>query len=377
MRVDILSDVPVSPNLACANSASCCAYPFPALLADGSVACLYRKGTTKHSYDGILVMQTSRDQGATWGAQTVLFDGVDRKPRETAGTAGLCQTRDGDLLVLFDVVEGLERYVYRFDEAGDKCPLRVYAKRSVDNGRSWSDDTLLSISGLAKAGIIARPFILGDGTVFAPIEYETPTGAIGSAAAFSEDDGLTFEPPVICAADPDGALSLCDARYCLLPDGRILLLLWTFMQENEETIEVRRCFSEDNGRTWTEPVSTGFIGQITTPLALATGEVIAVSNCRLPPEGIRLWYSPDGGCTWDAADSLQMWDAEASRVLAQPVAERPEQKQNEGVWEALARFSFGTPDLLQLPDGSILMTYYATEKGVSHIRACRFLLHVG
>ena len=44
----------------------------------------------------------------------------------------------------------------------------------------------------------------------------------------------------------------------------------------------------------------------------------------------------------------------------------------ENVWDALAVFSFGTPDLALLDDGSILLTYYATADGIIHVRACRF-----
>ena len=39
------------------------------------------------------------------------------------------------------------------------------------------------------------------------------------------------------------------------------------------------------------------------------------------------------------------------------------------------RFTFGTPDLLSLPDGSIILIYYATIEGVTGVRACRFLVH--
>ena len=36
------------------------------------------------------------------------------------------------------------------------------------------------------------------------------------------------------------------------------------------------------------------------------------------------------------------------------------------------KFTFGTPNLNLLPDGSVLLTYYASINDTNHRRACRF-----
>jgi hypothetical protein len=46
-----------------------------------------------------------------------------------------------------------------------------------------------------------------------------------------------------------------------------------------------------------------------------------------------------------------------------------------GVWDALPAFTFGTPDLTLLPDGTVLLTYYAETDGPAQVRACRFAVH--
>ena len=100
------------------------------------------------------------------------------------------------------------------------------------------------------------------------------------------------------------------------------------------------------------------------------------STCAYPqsPEGIRLFLSEDGGRTWDKKYSLQMWDVRNNRMLGKPIANNVTDFRNRGVWEALEQFTFGTPDLVELDDGSILLTYYATVDNVIHVRACRFRL---
>ena len=372
MNVNIISDRAVSPNLAARDEGTCCAYPLSALLNDGTVAVVYRSGATTHSHDGVLMIQTSADHGASWDEPRVVFDGTVLDPSQTAVTGGLVQTPNGALLAVFGVVEGLEPGVYMFSDEGLPLRREILISRSEDAGQTWSAAEPFATPGIPRAGIVSSPFLSAAGEVCVLLEFQNSAGAQCTAMMFSGDDGETFGDPVVVAEDPLGKLSLCDARATVLPDERILVLLWTFRQEDEQTIEVHRTFSPDHGRTWTTPQSIGMVGQITPPLALPSGEVIALSNVRIPPEGIQLWHSPDGGENWDSERRVQMWDLAEGRMLGKEVG--PAQPAGSGapVWDELQRFSFGTPDLGRLGDGTILMTYYATVDSIIHVRACRF-----
>ena len=76
-----------------------CSYPLSTLLDDGSIVCVYRQGTTKHSSDGILLMQVSHDNGKTWNSPKIVFDGQKLEPRQTAEIGGPCQNTEGSLLI--------------------------------------------------------------------------------------------------------------------------------------------------------------------------------------------------------------------------------------------------------------------------------------
>ena len=372
MDIKIVSDLAVSPNLAAADDGVCCAYPLSALLDDGTVALVYRSGETKHSHDGVLMTQTSADQGASWGEPRVVFDGTVLDPNRTAVTGGLVQTPNGALLTVFGVVEGLEPGVYMFSDEGLPLPRKILLSRSEDTGQTWSAAEVFATPGIPRAGIVSRPFLSAAGEVCVLLEFQNSAGAQSTAMMFSSDDGQTFGDPIVVAEDPEGKLSLCDARATVLPDGRILVLLWTFRQEDEQTIEVHRTFSSDHGRTWSAPQSIGMVGQITPPLALPSGAAIALSNVRVPPEGIQLWHSADGGENWDSERRVQMWDLGEGRMLGQAISPAQPAGPGASVWDELQRFSFGTPDLVSLNDGTILMTYYATVDDFIHVRACRF-----
>jgi len=372
MRVDILYDRPISPNFAAGEGGTMAAFPQAALLAGGRVACVYRRGTTKHSHDGVFVLQTSDDLGLTWSEPRVIYNGLGARPAQTVVSGGICQTPAGALLATFSTVEGLQPGEYMFSAAGMALPRWVFVTRSADGGQTWMPAQKLDTAAFPTVGITTKPFALPNGEIFAPVEVGTRLGVQSTAAAISSDDGCSFGPLITCADDATGTLSLCDARFTALPDGRLLMLLWTFRKDNEETIHVRRSYSSDYGRTWTSPAATTILSQITVPLALPSGAVIAVGNFRLPPQGSRLWYSTDAGATWDADHPIQMWDALEERIVGRPIDPRPLDADKGRLWEALGGFTFGTPDLVLLPDGSVLLTYYATVKGIVGARACRF-----
>ncbi len=372
MRVEILFDTAVSPNLAAQDISETCAFPLSTVFTDGSVGCVYRSGSSKHSHDGVLVMQKSQDGGVTWAKASIIFDGRSLDPVQTVLASGLCQTQEGSILVVFSAVEGLRPGVYMFSGEGRSLNRKMSALISRDTGETWESPVPICVPTLSRFGLASKPFTLPDGVICLPLEYRAPSGPNSTTMMFSEDHGASFGPPITVALDPDAQLNLCDARFDRLPDGRLITLLWTFLQENEQTIDVHQAFSSDNGRTWTPAESIGFVGQITAPLAMPTGEVIAVSNYRLSPQGIRLWLSSDGGRQWDIESPIQMWDAARSRLLGEPIEASLPVSEDEGVWEALQTFTFGTPDLLSLQDGSLLMTYYGTVNHITHIRACRF-----
>lgn len=374
MRVEILSDQPVSPNYLQHNRSVACAYPSSTTLTNRGVACVYRQGTSKHSPDGVLLMQTSPDGGACWSEPQVVFDGRHLNPAKTVESGGICSTRNGTLLATFGVVEGLAAGVYVFSEQGMALRRETCVTRSEDGGASWAGTRCLDVTAFRNAGITAKPFVVSNTQICVPVEVQTDRGPMGTALTFSQDDGRSFESLAVCAADSTGRLNLCDARFTTLRNGHILMLLWTFLQENEKTIEVHQSVSSDGGRTWPTPQPTAISGQIAAPLWLSSGVLIVASNYRHTPEGIRLWMSFDEGRRWDSEPPIQMWDLRKSCVLGTPAPAKGFAAKDENVWEALDRFTFGTPDLLELEDGSILLTYYGTIDGITHVRACRFRL---
>jgi hypothetical protein len=369
--IEALWDVQLSPESTAARPPVACAYPQTAICDDGTVVCCYRTGTTKHSADGALAMQSSEDGGRTWSTPQVIFDGTALVPPRTVVSGGICALPGDHLLSTFGAVLELSEQTYVFGEEGQSLDRAVCFSISDDRGRTWSPPEDLDISELPRAGVTTKPLVLTDGTIGIPLEIRTHHGVQGTALlrAGGLDSVGQSGTPTVCAADATGTLNLCDARFAVLETGELLMLLWTFRERAEETINVRQCLSQDHGRTWSTPMETLIEGQVSVPLALSSGLVVAASNQRTPPAGIMLWISRDHGRSWEP-DPVMVWDEGAGRISARPVRLGESSSSQGGVWEALQTFTFGTPDLVRVADDRILMTYYATRDDVAHVRAC-------
>ena len=371
-RVELLWDRPVSPNLVAADATIACAYARATQLDDGRIVCVYRRGKTKHSHDGRLVMQSSSNGGQSWSEPETLFERIESSPTETVVTGGICAIGKEKLLATVGTMVDLDPESYMFSDEAADLQRRVYTLVSDDAGKSWTDAVALDTRPYRRAGITANPMVLPEGTIGIPLEVTTQVGVQATVMTFGRETNgqWAFEPLVPCAVDATGAHNLCDAQFTTLENGHVLTLLWTFRQQDEETIDAHQSVSANAGRTWTSPQPTGIQGQITVPLALSSDVVIAVSNYRRSPPGIYLWMSRDGASSWETSP-VRIWDESAKKLTAEATEIATPTSEDVGVWEQLQLFTFGTPGLHKLPDATVLMTYYATIDEIIHIRACR------
>ena len=170
-RVKILHDLPVSPNLPAHDRSNVCDLPSLSLLTDGRVMIVYRRGATKHSHDGVFVIQSTSDGGQSWSEPRVAFDGREMDPNLAATTGGICQASDGTLVFPFFVVEGLKLGVGMFDEVGFKLPRKIFISLSHDAGDTWSIPEPYAYPDMPLSAITEKPFVLPDGEIFTgPVE---------------------------------------------------------------------------------------------------------------------------------------------------------------------------------------------------------------
>ena len=372
MEVEILHDVAVSENVKAGAKVECCSYGHMSRLGDGSICVTYRRGETKHSYDGTIAAQVSRDNGLTWGEPVTVFDFLGSDPVEGCMEGNASAAGDGSLtcIVTTTVVTAEDSYI--FSEEGFEQDRRYYKCHS-DDGIEWSSAERLGHLTAHRFGMSGIGFLAKNGRMFfSGAVPSATTGMRVSVGLFSDDNGKTLGEPFEVVTDSARVVNYDDPNFTVFPDGTVVGLFWTFREGDEATVEVHRCVSEDNGSTWSKPVGVGMLGQIAVPLALDDNRMLVASNFRQRPDGIRLWLSNDRGLSF--GDPIQMWDDGQGKMLGEPVARSAQRTRNDGVWDELQRFRFGTPDVMRLDDGTFLLSYYGTVDEVIHMRVCRFVV---
>ena len=324
------------------------------------------------------MVQRSTDAGRTWSVPVTIYDGMGLSVPESVHAGTVCQAQDGTVLAMFTAVDVKHADDYIFSEVGRQLDHRFYVASSGDHGRTWARPHLHVIQNTPSLRYInSRPLALSDGDLIVPIEVTTASKQQAvMVSRYSSSTGI-FEPAFSCADDPTGHLSFGDPKLVRLPDGRVLLWLWAFVNATEETVQAHTCVSNDNGHTWSKPSPTELCCQNSALLSLADGRVVVAGNVRMPPEGIRLWCSSDAGKSWDTQVTLQMWDARKHEMIGEVMsAAGPSGKDpSDGkLWESLPGFTFGSPDLVPADDGAALLTYYVLEDGFVDVRACRFVV---
>ena len=328
---------------------------FPSILAlpSGTLLCQCRHGSARESDDGIIKIHRSTDGGLTWTPGGEL-------PREDAPgfylPGGFGLTPDNGTIAWLRYPSG---------------PVTI---RSNDEGLSWSEPETISEDAYPGQGPGGNLVLCTDGTLIAAAEWgeKNHTGPHPDWAALtarSKDGGRTWDTWQKAHGPQDGVYYF-DLRIAGLADDRLLAAYWTHDMAKDQGLNVHTATSSDQGQTWTQPRDADFWGQVTSVAGLQSGRVIAVTNHRRPPYGVRALLSDDGGETFDEQNHLELWGIEPATVRNAPVlAKRRDRVEN--ALEAYHFFTFGTPTATQVPDGTIVVAFYVTEEHVTYVRCCR------
>jgi photosystem II stability/assembly factor-like uncharacterized protein len=285
---------------------------------------------------GRALLIRSTDEGKTWSKPVTLIDtpADDRHP-------AFVELRDGTILCSFFTYVGEP-------ENGDlsKAPelaARVHITRSFNGGRTWEQ----------KPRTVRTPFLydetdgpfvrLKDGSVLIAINGRPRSGPPDQAAVLrSTNRGKTWKLLSTIKADhdlqeitvaelPARGLAPWDKRG---PDG-------AGTRQNDPTglvlmarAEGDICWSEDHGHTWTPPVTFGMRMYAPSLYVLRDGTLVCLHGSYAPGHGgLRVIFSTDGGRTWIAP------------------------AKDHGF---LVDQAYGYGKAMELPDGSLFITYLAT-----------------
>jgi hypothetical protein len=224
---------------------------------------------------------------------------------------------------------------------------RLFVQHSTDGGVSWSRHEW-DVPGVQNLTAFPRHAILQDGTLLLTVYGITPEANRVNYILRSTDDGETWR--FLSMHAPESADGSESALIEVTP-GQVLA-----HTRNEQGTLLER-WSDDGGQTWSHPLLTSILGFPPHLLRLADGRLLCSYGYRRDPMGIRAVLSEDDGRTW--GNPVVLRDDGGT-----PCALRPDSSGTSDV---------GYPISTQLSNGDILSVYYITlEDGLTHSAATRW-----
>jgi Neuraminidase (sialidase) len=243
---------------------------------------------------------------------------------------------------------------------------RPYVRLSKDAGRNWSRSYRLPMEGLPAISSNSSQMVRADGrsmlflTMISKDGWSRRPMVYLSAADQSTWHFLSFITPKedpFGATDGDWATTASSfafgghrwfyPRGIQLPSGRILCTLRS-QRSPQGDMWSELYYSDDGGDTWQFRSRINDFGAPTSLVRMQDGRLVAVFGYRLPPYGVRAVVSEDEGQTWNPEIVL---------------------RDDGGSWD------LGYPQAVESSRGKVLAVYYFNSKndkiqangGVRHI----------
>jgi BNR repeat-like domain len=253
---------------------------------------------------GRAMLIRSTDQGKTWSKPLTMLDTPDddRHP-------AFMELPDGTLLCSLFTYPGVDNADL---QKNPSFACRTAVIRSFDNGKTWDTELIRPPSPFLGDETNGPMVLLKDGSALMTIDGTPKNGGASQVALFTiKDKGTTWHllstvrsghklQEVTVSKEMDTKKSsvlskehpLDEANTVVLPDGQ-----WVMMARPEGDI----CWSLDQGKTWTEPVTFGMRMYAPSLYVLRDGTLVCLHGSYQPDHsGLRVIFSTDGGHTWIA-----------------------------------------------------------------------------
>ena len=331
------------------------------VMACGRWVCGLRTAPAKNSNVQRPILTWSDDEGRSWREPFSPWTAPELGGKPGRFRGAYPTALGGDRLVVVLTWVDASDLSLPFWDGDSECLLdtRILLSRSADAGATWSSPEYVDTYPITMCVPPTGPILpLRNGDWACHFELNKPYGDTSvwrgaSMMAFSRDEGVTWRLFSVVSSDPANRYFWWDQRPHVLADGTILDVFWTLDNEQGQYINIQACESRDHGRTWSEMWDTGVAGQPGNPVPLPDGRVAMPYVDRAGEPRIMLRCSSDGGRTWPDDTQVEVY----SSGLANQT--RADKTLMDDQWTEMQAFSVGLPAASGLPDGDVLVVYYA------------------
>lgn len=343
-------------------------FPQLSVLHDGTLLATCRVGSSKDSDDEVIEFYRSSDNGQSWQGPTHPF------PTARVNGAGgtlkhvyLTPLAPDRLVAATMWIDRTSRPGHPlFNAVTEGClPMAILIAESADQGATWSAWRQIPLPEEVGPPSLTSPIMrLADGSLAISIEtnkhYEDASPWQQRVVFFhSQDEGQSWQGPSVVGYDPTGRIFNWDQRCAVTPDGRVGAFAWTYDTQTTRYLNIHRRISADNGHSWSPPEDLGFADQAAHPAVLPDGRVVLAWVDRFGSHSIRARLATDMAAPFDPA----------SEVVVYTHGEAADQGDDTGALLAeMGLWSFGLPYAEVLPDGTVMVMYYAGNAAQMDIR---------
>ncbi|HHX38814.1 MAG TPA: exo-alpha-sialidase [Armatimonadetes bacterium] len=341
-------------------------FPSVVNLGGGELLCSMVIGQAFESPDCRVYLARSRDEGRTWSFEGRMLPEEEGDPYSEA--CRLTAVADGSVVAL------LFRYDRHRLEDGLANPetlgfveTRLAVCRSADGGRTWGAPEPIEPPLIGPEFELCCPIVelsAGDTWLLPTSTWRAwdgsdPTG-MKAVAFLSRDGGRTWPDYAVVMDGARDGIIYWEQKIVELAPGRLLAVAWTYDERAGKDLPNAYAISEDGGRTFSLPRSTGLAGQTAALLALGDERVLCVFR-RTDLPGL-----------WAAEVSLAGGEWETERLF--PLWGAPSVFTGGHRADMVSQFNvlrFGAPSVMPVRDGGAYVTFWCVEECVANIRWIR------
>jgi hypothetical protein len=344
------------------------------MLDNGRLFAAFRVGSSKDSADEDIRVMASDDSGLTW---RMVFGGFgDVAGGSWRGRSFGITPHEGQLIGSLSAIDRSDAARPLANPATQGLlPAQILVTESTD-GAVWQELRAVPLAPYAGCVTTGAILHLPGGVLALPYESwkdwdDAGYGKHRAALRLSSDGGRTWADTAVVAHDTTGRLLFWDQRVAVSADGKQLAsMFWSHDRGAQEDVPIHIAFGSPDGKTWSEPASTGIAGQICTPCYLADGRLLAVYVHRHDPPGLRAVLSLDGGRSWELETELEFFRKEREGAESGMGGKRD----FGDYWADMSVWTFGHPWPVVLPSGDILVIYYAGDAASLSVHWARIAL---